>query len=313
MVGIFDRSHYEDVLIARVRNLAPAAELDRRYGAINDFEHRLVTTSSTTVIKCFLHISRDTQRERLLARLDDPTKLWKFNPADVDERAHWPEYQRAYEIALERCSTDAAPWYVVPSDRKWYRNWAITTLLTEQLGTLDPQWPQPDFDIAEQTRPRPRLLSVHRSPVVGHPSLVSAIRAWCRSGRSEPGDRSSEPGDPARVLLSECGPIGTAQRRRRPAESRVDVRFVQSEVTSQTGEICRFFDSNHLQISPVCQVGRIQLGVAWSDRDELQGAHGVAGHDQPAEGLVLAQRSRRRRTPQPRRPARRPGPRVART
>jgi PPK2 family polyphosphate:nucleotide phosphotransferase len=150
MVGIFDRSHYEDVLIARVRSLAPTSEIDRRYGAINDFEHRLATASSTTVVKCFLHISRDTQRERLLARLTDPTKHWKFNPGDVDERALWPDYQRAYEIALERCSTDTAPWYVVPSDHKWYRNWAITTLLTEHLEALDPQWPKGDFDIGEQ-------------------------------------------------------------------------------------------------------------------------------------------------------------------
>lgn len=149
MVAIFDRSHYEDVLIARVRNLAPPTEIDRRYGAINDFEKRLVD-QGTVVIKCFLHITKQTQGERLLARLDDPTKHWKFNPGDIDERRLWPDYQIAYEIALERCSTDAAPWYVVPSDHKWYRNWVITQLLTEHLTALDPSWPSAAFDTDEQ-------------------------------------------------------------------------------------------------------------------------------------------------------------------
>ncbi len=149
MVGVFDRSHYEDVLIVRVRELVETAELDRRYAAINDFEEQLVD-EGTTVVKCMLHISKDEQRERLLARLDDPTKHWKFNPGDIDERARWDDYQQAYEIALERCNTDVAPWYVVPSDRKWYRNWAIAALLLEHLQQLDPQWPSPDFDIDEQ-------------------------------------------------------------------------------------------------------------------------------------------------------------------
>ncbi len=148
-IGIFDRSHYEDVLIARVRELASTEEIERRYDAINDFEQQLAS-SDTTVIKCFLHISRAEQGERLLARLDDPTKHWKFNPDDIDERARWENYQRAYEIALEKCNSDAAPWYVVPSDRKWYRNWAITSLLHEHLQTLDPQWPKGDFDVEEQ-------------------------------------------------------------------------------------------------------------------------------------------------------------------
>jgi polyphosphate kinase 2 (PPK2 family) len=97
-----------------------------------------------------LHISAETQRERLLARLDDPTKHWKFNPTDVDERALWPLYQQAYEIALERTNTEVAPWYVVPSDHKWYRNLAIGHLLHETLTTLNPQWPVADFDVEEQ-------------------------------------------------------------------------------------------------------------------------------------------------------------------
>src|SRR3954471_14850392 len=126
-IGIFDRSHYEDVLVVKVHELAAPAEIERRYAAINDFEQRLAATG-TTIIKCMLHISPDEQRERLLARLDDPTKQWKFKPGDVDERARWDDYQAAYETALERCNTPNAPWYVIPSDRKWYRNWATAQL-----------------------------------------------------------------------------------------------------------------------------------------------------------------------------------------
>jgi PPK2 family polyphosphate:nucleotide phosphotransferase len=151
MIGIFDRSHYEDVLIARVRALAPADEIERRYDAINDFEQRVVQ-SGTTILKCMLHISAGEQKDRLMARLDNPDKHWKFNPGDVDERKRWDDYQRAYEIALERCSTEAAPFHVVPSDRKWYRNWAVATLLLEHLRALDPQWPPADFDVEEQKR-----------------------------------------------------------------------------------------------------------------------------------------------------------------
>jgi PPK2 family polyphosphate:nucleotide phosphotransferase len=149
MVGIFDRSHYEDVLIVRVHALAPPDEIERRYGAINEFERRL-GGDGVTMIKCFLHISRDKQGDRLLERLDDPTKHWKFNPHDIDERASWDDYTRAYEIALERCNIEAAPWHVVPSDHKWYRNWLVTTLLLEHLEQLDPQWPPPTFDIDAQ-------------------------------------------------------------------------------------------------------------------------------------------------------------------
>lgn len=151
-IGVFDRSHYEDVLIARVRELAPADEIERRYGAINDFEKRLVD-DGVTVVKCMLHISADEQKERLLARLEDPTKYWKYNPGDVDERARWAAYRDAYEIALERTNTDVAPWHVVPSDRKWFRNLAIGHLLLETLQGLDLSWPEADFDIeAEKKR-----------------------------------------------------------------------------------------------------------------------------------------------------------------
>ena len=150
-IGIFDRSHYEDVLIGRVRELAPPEEIERRYDAINEFEAELVE-SGTTVLKCMLHISADEQKERLLARLDDPTKHWKFNPGDIDERVYWSSYQESYEIAIERTNTEVAPWLVVPSDRKWYRNWAMGELLLETLEGLELAWPEADFDVEEQRR-----------------------------------------------------------------------------------------------------------------------------------------------------------------
>ena len=147
MIGIFDRSQYEDVLVARVHQLAPAAVIERRYAEINRFESRLVA-DGVAVVKCFLHLSYDEQRERLLARLDDPTKRWKFNEGDLAERARWDDYQEAYRIALERCSTPEAPWYAIPADRKWYRDWAVARLLHETLADLDPRHPTPDLDVA---------------------------------------------------------------------------------------------------------------------------------------------------------------------
>ncbi|WP_327135744.1 polyphosphate kinase 2 family protein [Streptomyces sp. NBC_01343] len=153
-IGIFDRSHYEDVLIARVRELVSRSLLNRRYAQINRFEQSLAD-DGVTLVKVFLHISHEEQRERLLERLDDPDKHWKFNTGDIDERALWPEYRHAYELALQRCSIDAAPWYVVPADRKWYRNWAITKLLLEHLEELDPRCPEAGFDVEES---RARLL-----------------------------------------------------------------------------------------------------------------------------------------------------------
>jgi PPK2 family polyphosphate:nucleotide phosphotransferase len=146
MIGVFDRSHYEDVLIARVHDLVPQAEWEARYDAINAFEQELVD-DGTTVLKVFLHVSYDVQRERLLRRLDRPDKHWKFNVADIDERARWDDYQAAYDAALERCSTESAPWYVVPADHKTYRNWAVAELLRETLEELDPRYPQPDLDV----------------------------------------------------------------------------------------------------------------------------------------------------------------------
>jgi PPK2 family polyphosphate:nucleotide phosphotransferase len=152
MIGIFDRSQYEDVLIVRVHELVPESVWGTRYDEINAWEEKVVA-SGTTIIKCFLHVSHDTQKERLLARLEDPTKYWKYNPGDVEERAFWPAYTQAYEAALERCSTQHAPWFVVPADRKWYRNWAVAQLLSEHLRALDLQWPKADFDVTtEQAR-----------------------------------------------------------------------------------------------------------------------------------------------------------------
>jgi PPK2 family polyphosphate:nucleotide phosphotransferase len=150
-VGVFDRSHYEDVVAVRVLELADRRTIGRRYGMINRFEEKLVA-AGTRVIKCFLHISKEEQRERLLARLDDPTKHWKYNPGDLDTRARWDDYMQAYGDAFARCNTEAAPWHVVPADRKWYRNWAISRLLLEQLEALDLGWPPADFDIEVERR-----------------------------------------------------------------------------------------------------------------------------------------------------------------
>jgi PPK2 family polyphosphate:nucleotide phosphotransferase len=148
-IGVFDRSQYEDVLIVRVHDLVPRAVWARRYAQINAFERKAVE-SGTTIVKVMLHISPSEQRERLGERLDRPDKHWKFNPADIDERAHWNEYMAAYQAVLDRCSTDAAPWFVVPADRKWYARLAVTGLVLEHLRGMDPQWPSVDFDIAEQ-------------------------------------------------------------------------------------------------------------------------------------------------------------------
>jgi len=148
-VGVFDRSHYEDVLIARVRQLADPEEIDRRYGAINDFERELVD-DGVTVVKCMLHISADQQRSRLLRRLDKPEKHWKYNPQDVAERAQWPRYREAYETALERTNTEHAPWFVIPSDRKWYRNLMVAQLLLDVLRSMDLEWPKADYDVEHE-------------------------------------------------------------------------------------------------------------------------------------------------------------------
>ena len=148
-LGVFDRSHYEDVLIVRVHSLVPRAIWSRRYGTINRFENSLVD-KGTTVVKVMLHLGKDEQKARLAERLERPDKYWKYNPGDVDERAHWDAYQEAYQVALTRCSTAAAPWSVVPADRKWYARWAVQQLVLDALEDLDPQWPPADFDVEVQ-------------------------------------------------------------------------------------------------------------------------------------------------------------------
>ena len=145
-IGVFDRSHYEDVLIARVRELATPEELERRYGAINEFEAELVD-EGTTIIKVMLHISAAEQKQRLLSRLKRPEKQWKYNPSDVDERMLGPKYQEAYQIAFDRTATPIAPWYVIPADHKWYARLAVQHLLVGALDALQLQWPKPDYDV----------------------------------------------------------------------------------------------------------------------------------------------------------------------
>ena len=153
-IGVFDRSHYEDVLIVRVHDLVPKATWSRRYAQINAFEEKAVA-EGTTVVKVMMHISADEQKARLTERLERPDKQWKYNPGDVDERLQWPHYQEAYQAVLDRTSTDAAPWFVVPADRKWYARLAVQSLVLEHLEAMDPQWPAVDYDVAaEQQRLR---------------------------------------------------------------------------------------------------------------------------------------------------------------
>jgi PPK2 family polyphosphate:nucleotide phosphotransferase len=144
-IGIFNRSHYEDVLVVKVRGFAPADQVEQRYDQINAFEKMLVA-NGTTILKFMLHISREEQRERLQARLDDPRKNWKFQKSDLDDRLLWDEFQSAYEMALTRCSTDDAPWYVIPSDRKWVRSATIAAIVRQTLADMNPQHPKPEWD-----------------------------------------------------------------------------------------------------------------------------------------------------------------------
>ena len=150
-IGVFDRSHYEDVLIQRVRSFAPPEEIERRYGAIVDFENELAA-SGTKLIKVMLHISKGEQGARLAERLERPDKHWKFNPGDIDERLLWEQYQEAYEIALQRTSTETSPWYCVPADRKWFARLVVKGLLLDALRGFDLQWPAADFDVEAEKR-----------------------------------------------------------------------------------------------------------------------------------------------------------------
>jgi PPK2 family polyphosphate:nucleotide phosphotransferase len=139
-VTVFNRSHYEDVLVVRVHNLVPEDIWRPRYERINDFEANLVA-AGTRIVKLYLHISKEEQAERFQARLDDPTKRWKFRRGDLEERERWDDYVAAFEEALARTSTPDAPWYVVPADRKWFRNWVVSRILVETLEAMDPQYP----------------------------------------------------------------------------------------------------------------------------------------------------------------------------
>ena len=141
-IGIFNRSYYEDVLIGRVKHLAPASAILKRYEDINAFE-KMLTHNGTTILKFMLHISKDEQKERLQERLDTPDKNWKFRTSDLDDRKQWHEFMEAYEIMLEKCSTDWAPWHVIPADRKWARNAAIARIVRKTLETMAPDYPKP--------------------------------------------------------------------------------------------------------------------------------------------------------------------------
>lgn len=148
-VAIFNRSHYEDVLVARVHQLCPKAQIDLRYDQINHFESLLTTQSKTQVIKFFLHISPEEQLARFAARLEDPTKNWKISTSDYIERESWDAYQEAYKLVLEKTNTPTAPWYVIPSDNKWYRNYAVASIVLETLEAMAPKLPKPTVDITQ--------------------------------------------------------------------------------------------------------------------------------------------------------------------
>lgn len=162
-VAIFNRSHYEDVLVARVHQLCPKPQLALRYEQINQFESLLATQNNTRVIKFFLHISREEQLTRFAARLDDPAKNWKISTADYTERQYWDVYRDAYAQVLKQTSTQSAPWFVIPSDHKWYRNYAVACIVLETLEAMAPQIPQPTVDL-NQIRAEFHNAVLHEAP-----------------------------------------------------------------------------------------------------------------------------------------------------
>ena len=141
MIGVFNRSHYEDVLVHKVHKLIPGKQLEQRYDQLNWFEKHL-SQNNTVIVKFFLHISRDEQKERLQARLDDPDKRWKFEMGDLNERQYWDAYMDAYQAVLDKCSAKHAPWYVIPADNKWYRDWAVSSIILQTLKSIDPETPK---------------------------------------------------------------------------------------------------------------------------------------------------------------------------
>ncbi len=147
-IGIFNRSQYEDVLVVRVHELVPKSVWSARYDQINTFE-KLMTESGVTILKFFLHISKEEQLERLEERLDDPNRNWKISEADVKERERWDDYVKAYEAVLSRCSTSAAPWFVIPANKKWFRNLAVSQIIVETLERMNPKFPKPSVDLSK--------------------------------------------------------------------------------------------------------------------------------------------------------------------
>ncbi|PKO07518.1 MAG: polyphosphate kinase [Chloroflexi bacterium HGW-Chloroflexi-3] len=145
---IFNRSHYEDVLVVRVHNLVPQKVWEKRFEHINNFE-KLLADEGTTIIKFFLHISKDEQKERLQERLDIPEKQWKFSSGDLKERLLWEDYSRAFEDVLYKTSTSHAPWYIIPANRNWYRNWLISAILVDELKSLKMKYPEPEEDLSK--------------------------------------------------------------------------------------------------------------------------------------------------------------------
>ena len=150
-IGIFNRSHFEDVLVVRVHNLLPKSVWSERYDEINRFE-KYLTENGTTILKFFLHISKDEQKKRLQARISDPTKHWKLSEADMQERQYWDDYTEAYEEAIGKCSTKHAPWFIIPACHKWFRNLAVSKIVVETLDKMDPKYPTPELDIARMKR-----------------------------------------------------------------------------------------------------------------------------------------------------------------
>jgi len=148
MIGVFNRSHYEDVLVVRVENLVPESVWQKRYEQINEFE-QLLSENGTKILKFFLNISPDEQKSRFQDRLEEPTKHWKFSLDDLEKRKKWDIYMEAYQAAIENCSTNCAPWYVIPSDQKWYRNLAITKTIVDTLKEMDPQYPEQKDDLSK--------------------------------------------------------------------------------------------------------------------------------------------------------------------
>lgn len=205
-IGVFDRSHYEDVLIVRVHELAPRSTWAARYDSINNFEADLAERG-VTVIKCFLHISPEEQRRRLLARLEDPTKYWKYSPSDVDERGYWAHYAAAYDDALTRCSTASAPWYVIPADHKWYRDLAVSRLLLEHLQEIDPAYPAADFD------PDVEKSRLSDGTVVEPPDTGRKPRRSAKPGRSGARRAARRRSDPAKAAKTGDKPAGRTAKK----------------------------------------------------------------------------------------------------